>query len=62
MVLLLSAGSQVQGYKFLVVKYSNLFRQAEKCYRFSDIPPPPPAAATQGLVQCNAYLAIAAGS
>ena len=41
MVLLLSAGLQVQGYKFLFVKYSNLFRQAENRYRFSDIPPPP---------------------
>ena len=38
-VLLLSAGLQVQGYKFLIVKYANLFRQAENCYRFSDSPP-----------------------
>ena len=60
-VLLLSAGLQVQGYKFLFVNYSNLFRQVENCYRFSDSPPPP-ASSTQGLVQCDACLAIAAGS
>ena len=38
-VLLLSAALQVQGYTFCFVKYSNLFRQAENCYSFSDIPP-----------------------
>ena len=38
-MLLLSAGLQVQGYKFSFLKYSNLFRQAENCYRFSDSPP-----------------------
>ena len=52
MVLLLSAGLQVQGYKFLFVPYSNLFRQAENCYRFSDSPPPPASSAHTSAVRC----------
>ena len=52
MVLLLSAGLQVQGYKFLFVKYSNLLRQAENCYRFSDSPPPPLLCTRSSAVRC----------